>query len=163
MLDTLQAASLAGLTGTSLALMAPALHQAAAPGLGGGSQPSVAVTAVSLVAAGALNLGVLAAFFYALALEGHRALLLAFDKDGKGRVTWADVRAGLRAMWAERFRRGGGEGGGAGPGGAARQAATVTAPSVAAPPGPPREFIRKSAEEKARLSRESGPKEPPPA
>lgn len=139
MLDTLQVASLVALTGTTLALMAPALNQAMAPALGANSPQSIAVTAAALSVAGALNLAVLVAFIFALVMEGRRALIAAVDAQGKGRVTWAEAWPQLKALWRARLR---------GARDAAvcavtgrKPAATVKPAPAPEPPGPPQESI----------------------
>ena len=93
LLNRLQVLSLVVLMGTAYALMAPALNQGLVPGLAADSQQSVAVTAAALSVAGALNLAVVAAFLYHLVQEGRRMVVSALDKQGKGHVTLADVKA----------------------------------------------------------------------
>ena len=62
------------------------------------SQQSVAVTAAALSVAGALNLAMVAVFLYHLVHEGRRVVVFALDKDGKGHVTLADVKAFLEGV-----------------------------------------------------------------
>ncbi|KAI8472269.1 MAG: hypothetical protein J3K34DRAFT_504194 [Monoraphidium minutum] len=92
MLDTLQATSMFALSGTTFALMMPALDGVMAPSIGADPARSAAVTASALALMGLLNLAAVAAFLGAMALEGRRMFVATLDREGKGHVTWADVR-----------------------------------------------------------------------
>ena len=91
MLDTMQRRSLFALIVTCFTLMAPALDGLMQPSLGG--LPRTWVLYSALAVAGVVNLVVVALFLYAMALEGRRMALAVLDKDGKGHVTWGDVKA----------------------------------------------------------------------
>jgi hypothetical protein len=122
--------------------MAPALNQAMAPGLLGDSSQSVAVVGTAIGIAGFLNIVVVVAFLFILVREARRMLVASLDKDGKGKVTFADIGAALGSVVVQTLlpqtstfsplsRAGSGPGptgtGGTG-GSAARRAASVVAP-----------------------------------
>ena len=89
MLDTLQRVSLYALLATCYVLTVPALDSI----LQRGALPHPSLLYSALAVAGLINISLVALFVYAMVIEGRRTALTVLDKDGKGHVTWCDVKA----------------------------------------------------------------------
>lgn len=101
MLQTLQSMSLVVLVFTTATLMVPALDGLIAPSVG--QPPSDTAMWVGLGFTALLNFAVVAVMLYAFIFELRRFAIDTIDKDGKGRLTWADLKAfvkGNAPAWA---------------------------------------------------------------